>query len=443
MAERKLRLAVPKGKLSDPNNWSVRNILELARIGQYSRDGKKFISFDSDIEARVMWPRDMPFLLVYNPHYHGAIISRNLVDEVKFRERDQVYTRIEEDYIEEVKDLGCGYVDLAFITSSEMWKKVRGNLKSSGKNVSNLTNLELFLQYGFIYDEKVRRIITKYPSLAQEEIRRARERFSTKTGVEERDLQFRVIGIKGVSEDFLLDGTANLIFESVATGDAMRKRKLVLLDTVSSSTARLFSNRYNKKEERNKINKIAGRIEDVLKDIDNYCQIRFEIPLQQLRRAGNINPKYFDTGSAFFDPAIILGRFGHEIVSYVAHFDRSLETFLVDIVINKGDLHKIKEFLYQRGYNQGFELFKDLGIEFRYKRSADKKAKMTGLYVYELKSPYAYCPLVECVEAIDLSGKYPCCDVSKLRLEHRADALMFSFDEKGTYVNPRYQNLFR
>lgn len=147
MTEKILKLALPTGNLLDVTKWNVSHILRLAEIVDYSKQGKEvpLTIIDAEIDAQVLGPSDIARDLV-PIHRRGGwlgvfdtgITGRDLVEESGMK-------------VEELCDLGCGYVDLAFVTTWDIWQRVQNfwsrakTIRPKNKRVPN--NLELFFMF--------------------------------------------------------------------------------------------------------------------------------------------------------------------------------------------------------------------------------------------------------------------------------------------------------
>jgi ATP phosphoribosyltransferase len=470
--EKKIKLALPKGALADKNKWNVGNILKLAGIGEYvygDHGVAGFNSKDPEVEVTVLKPRDI-IKSIDNCTYAMGITGKDLVEEeLRLQRKFHAFSTA----VQEVCDLGCGYVDLAFLMTQERWEETEkwfteklnklGPEQKSELNIEEISRLEIFINF---LSEKFKSIIppptlmdlnslpicrTEYPNIAKSVSN------SKKKILDLKELPFLIEESRGATEDQL--DIAHFILETVATGDSIKKHNLFLLENVLSSTARLYvpamclsgeiferldccypkSYLYGKNIQwtREKVQEIKGRIEDVLKDIEPYCQVSFRchrgydlslIAKQRVQMgfgwSGDDEDVYFDClryfpeslkskiKSLFYRPC------GTSFVTYEPYPTTQ------DIIVNKTDLPEIKRFLEEAGPKL-----------FTY--------SLAEASAFDLKSLYAYCPVQNESTSLETGWppgyygtsplqkkpKYPCADPTKLRPEHREKALIFSFPE--------------
>ena len=415
MAERKLRLAVPKGKwLIHPYRWSVSNILEHAGLGEYYRDGNytSFSSFDPEIETTVFMPRDIPRVLSGN--YDLGITGRDLMEDSK---------RLN---LEEVCDLKCSYVDFVYATTPEKLQQLQDRIKKSNKivKVKCITEypdmaLRFFKDSTWAISKAVYPI---FPEILSFDVR-GMNRSAVNV-----DLRYQIKKVDGTSEVHLIESEADIIFEVIATGKSQREKGIRVLKKVYDSSARLYLNTQSAGSsfgfvhfrdnphfitdwKEGKVLEVKRRIEDVVKDIEKHCQVNFEVNYGKRSYIGK-------GGGVLVEVCDELENLGVESIQY----DLKGNYLLIEGISNKRDLDKI------RGLIQKI-------------RPRRKKWDISRASAFELKSLFAYCPLSNLI--CEGNPKYPCCDSSALRPEHRKQATIFNFEPGKFEVNPQYAPLFR
>jgi ATP phosphoribosyltransferase len=157
-------------------------------------DGRKLLYEARDVEFIVGRPSDVPVYVEYGAADIG-IVGKDVLEE-------------QEPNVVEFKDLGTGYCRMVLAAPAE---------KAAG------------IQEDIGHAEVVR-VATKYP-------RTARRYFD---GI---GRQAEIIALHGSIELAPLVGLAECIVDLTATGTTLRENNLVVLDEISSSTARLIANR--------------------------------------------------------------------------------------------------------------------------------------------------------------------------------------------------------
>jgi len=410
--EKKLRLLLPnKGWLVHPKRWTIKNILELAGIGGYTRGSNElnFKSYDPEIEVETRRAKDIP---PDTNFFDMSITGRDLTVDADCPTG------------EEVLDLECSYVDLAFMTHLETWKRVVKKWKEMNsilpREAKNFDNLELFLacRMFFLRDKNPNLFCdTTYLKIAQKKLNETKKIVSEVFPKREAP-NIHTLKVTGTLEKRLKeineDGGADMIFETIATGQSVKQYNLFVLQNVMSSTAILYQNllvgsgcfeeigipnvtdpltywKYRKSEE------LKNKIEDILKDVREHCQVKIDFyPFYNTDTPiGKIIYDFLDKHAGCICNNPSLDR------------ERSLESKVstTTFIMHKKYLPKIKNFP-KRSNSQCF---------------------ISGMEVFDLKSLYAYCPLLP----FSLSGEYPCADSSSLRSEHRKKAVIFSYSKEG------------
>lgn len=461
MVEKKLKLAVPiKGWLVHSDRWSVKDLLRLAGIGEYYKNGKDvhFRSEDPEIEIVPVRSADIP-RFVYKHLFEAGITGKDLVYE----------NDPEADNIEFLLDLQCGHVDLAFMASKNLTDALRDSgLKVNLENFLNFLNQTNLKEEGSsecFYGSPTRLVrtfdrpvcITSYPGIAKWCLR----------GFEK--IEKEVIGVKGSCENYVANGIGNFLFETIATGESQRDANLEILEVKASSTAHLIHNYHlclPVEENRPRYKKLIGlkrKLEEVMEDVDNHCQVRIIFDGRNLSTYGSdILQDNLSSRDSFFDKSLLgicdlhkLERdlfwsngIDSQVSAFYSYTIPHPQIYVVDRIIPKADLPKINSFISN---------WKAEGLATKYLRnlsanSEPRKIQLKAAEVFDLKSLYKYCPIISgpSIQQSDLSkfpilcgrrlpsmpvvervmdGKYPCCDVSKLRPEDREQAIIFSFSQ--------------
>ncbi|MBM3233911.1 ATP phosphoribosyltransferase [Candidatus Pacearchaeota archaeon] len=406
MTERKLRIALPTGHLADSAKWNIYNILKNAEIGYRDNDRKHitFESSDPEIEITIISPRDIP-RDIHRGVYDLGVTGRDLAKEysislhTSFRAIGRDYLPLEEDL-----DLECGYVDLVFATSPEVLQKIEEIRKSLPPDDRNMSNLQIFTLH-YPMEGRVR-CRTEYPNIGSN--------FRRKFDIEESH---------GTTEEHILSGATNFILEAMATGRSLKQRNLVVLEKVMDSTARLYISPETKKDEwkQRKVQELKERIEAVVKDVREHCQVRIELDalISCAPKSDKVEKdlfKRYDAGEG-------------ESYFYLWGPKTPIK---VDRIMRKEHLPKFREFIQQN-------LARGIPSKYAYTCSGFENRKYLGFVpiinveFFELSSLYAYCPLMTDFYERDgyfkgeyvYLGNYPCADISKLRKEHREKAIIF------------------
>src|ERR687897_638928 len=187
-----LRVAVPKGAIFA----DALAALEMAGLpaGVLRENGRRLIYRAEGNEFIVSRPSDVPVFVEYGAADIG-IVGKDVLDE----QRPNVV---------ELKDLGTGRCRMILAAPEGRAEDVRRAIRHA----------------------EVIRVATKFPDTA----RRYFERMGR---------QAEVIELHGSIELAPLVGLAECIIDLTATGTTLRENDLVVLDEISTSTARLISNR--------------------------------------------------------------------------------------------------------------------------------------------------------------------------------------------------------
>jgi ATP phosphoribosyltransferase len=191
-ARSKLRVAVPKGAIFEDALRALEGAglpVEVLR-----EDGRKLVYEAGETEFIVSRPSDVPVFVEYGAADVG-IVGKDVLEE-------------QEPNVVELKNLGTGGCSMVLAAPAEKVSDVREAIEHA----------------------EVVRVATKYP-------RTARRYF------EGRGRQAEIIALHGSIELAPLVGLAECIVDLTATGTTLRENHLVILDEISSSTARLIANR--------------------------------------------------------------------------------------------------------------------------------------------------------------------------------------------------------
>jgi ATP phosphoribosyltransferase len=191
-ARSKLRVAVPKGAIFE----DALRALEGAGlpVEALREDGRKLVYEAGEAEFIVSRPSDVPVFVEYGAADVG-IVGKDVLEE-------------QEPNVVELRNLGTGGCSMVLAAPAEKISDVREAIEHA----------------------EVVRVATKYP-------RTARRYF------EGRGRQAEIIALHGSIELAPLVGLAECIVDLTATGTTLRENHLVILDEISSSTARLIVNR--------------------------------------------------------------------------------------------------------------------------------------------------------------------------------------------------------
>jgi ATP phosphoribosyltransferase len=187
-----LRVAVPKGAIFE----DALSALEGAGLpaGIVRENGRKLVYRANDTEFIVSRPSDVPVFVEYGAADVG-IVGKDVLEEHRFN-------------VVELGDLGTGRCRMILAAPESRADDVRRAIRHA----------------------EVVRVATKFPDTA----RRYFERLGR---------QAEVIELHGSIELAPLVGLAECIVDLTATGTTLRENDLVVLDEISTSTARLICNR--------------------------------------------------------------------------------------------------------------------------------------------------------------------------------------------------------
>jgi len=187
-----LRVAVPKGAIFEV----ALSALERAGLpaAVVREDGRRLIYRSEGSEFIVSRPSDVPVFVEYGAADIG-IVGKDVLDE----QRPNVV---------ELKDLGTGRCRMILAAPENRAEDVRRAIRHA----------------------EVVRVATKFPDTAR--------RYFESMG-----RQAEIIELHGSIELAPLVGLAECIVDLSATGMTLRENDLVVLDEISTSTARLISNR--------------------------------------------------------------------------------------------------------------------------------------------------------------------------------------------------------
>jgi ATP phosphoribosyltransferase len=205
-----LRVAVPKGAIFD----DAISALEAAGLpaGAVRANGRRLIYRAGGTEFIVSRPSDVPVFVEYGAADVG-IVGKDVLDEHAFN-------------VVELRDLGTGRCRMILAAPEKRAEDVRRAIGHA----------------------EVVRVATKFPDTA----RRYFERMGR---------QAEVIELHGSIELAPLVGLAECIVDLTATGTTLRENDLVVLDEISTSTARLICNRGAYRLRHQEISALADAIE--------------------------------------------------------------------------------------------------------------------------------------------------------------------------------------
>ena len=188
----RLRVAVPKGAIFE----DALSALQGAGLpaGVVRENGRKLVYTAGDTEFIVSRPSDVPVFVEYGAADVG-VVGKDVLEEHSYN-------------VVELKDLGTGRCRMILAAPQARAEDVRRAIRHA----------------------EVVRVATKFPDTA----RRYFERMGR---------QAEVIELHGSIELAPLVGLAECIVDLTATGTTLRENDLVELDEISTSTARLISNR--------------------------------------------------------------------------------------------------------------------------------------------------------------------------------------------------------
>lgn len=187
-----LRVAVPKGAIFE----DALRALEGAGlpVGVLREDGRKLFYEARGVEFILGRPSDVPVYVEYGAADVG-IVGKDVLEE-------------QEPNVVELEDLGTGWCRMILAAPASKAAEVREHIEHA----------------------EVVRVATKYP-------RTARRYF------EGMGRQAEIIALRGSIELAPLVDLADCIVDLTATGTTLRENNLVVLDEISTSTARLIANR--------------------------------------------------------------------------------------------------------------------------------------------------------------------------------------------------------
>ena len=191
-ARSNLRVAVPKGNIFEDALRALEGAglpVEVLR-----EDGRKLLYEAHGTEFIVSRPSDVPVYVEYGAADVG-IVGKDVLEE-------------QEPNVVELRDLGTGWCRMVLAAPAEKADEVREAIRHA----------------------EVVHVATKFP-------RTARRYF------EGMGRQAEIIALHGSIELAPLVGLAECIVDLSATGTTLRENNLVVLDEISTSTARLIANR--------------------------------------------------------------------------------------------------------------------------------------------------------------------------------------------------------
>ena len=209
-ARNNLRVAVPKGNIFEDALRALRGAglpVEVLRENDrklfYETEGTEFI---------VSRPSDVPVFVEYGAADVG-IVGKDVLEE-------------QEPNVVELRDLGTGGCRMVLAAPAEKAPEVRQAIAHA----------------------EVVHVATKFPHTAR--------RYFEGIG-----RQAEIIALHGSIELAPLVGLAECIVDLTATGTTLRENNLVVLDEVSTSTARLIANRSSYRLRNKEIAGLVGAIE--------------------------------------------------------------------------------------------------------------------------------------------------------------------------------------
>jgi len=191
-ARGKLRVAVPKGAIFED---ALQSLSKAGLPVEVLRENDRRLLYEADgVEFIVGRPTDVPVYVEYGAAYIG-IVGKDVLEEG-------------EPNVVELRDLGTGWCRMVLAAPGERAGEVREEIGHA----------------------EVVRVATKYPRTA----RRYFERIGR---------QAEIIALHGSIELAPLVELAECIVDLTATGTTLRENNLVILEEISTSTARLIANR--------------------------------------------------------------------------------------------------------------------------------------------------------------------------------------------------------
>lgn len=191
-ARSKLRVAVPKGAIFED---ALQSLSKAGLPVEVLRENDRRLLYEADgVEFIVGRPTDVPVYVEYGAADIG-IVGKDVLEEG-------------EPNVVELRDLGTGWCRMVLAAPGERAGEVREEIGHA----------------------EVVRVATKYPLTA----RRYFERIGR---------QAEIIALHGSIELAPLVELAECIVDLTATGTTLRENNLVILEEISTSTARLIANR--------------------------------------------------------------------------------------------------------------------------------------------------------------------------------------------------------
>ncbi len=187
-----LRVAVPKGAIFED---ALRSMGAAGLPVEVLRENDRRLLYRAEgVEFIVGRPSDVPVYVEYGAADIG-IVGKDVLEE-------------QQPNVVELMDLGTGWCQMILATTSGQAEDVREAIRHA----------------------EVVRVATKYPRIAR-------------SYFEGRGRQAEIIALHGSIELAPLVGLADCIVDLTATGTTLRENDLVILDELSTSTARLIVNR--------------------------------------------------------------------------------------------------------------------------------------------------------------------------------------------------------
>jgi ATP phosphoribosyltransferase len=205
----RLRVAVPKGAIFED---AVR-ALEAAGLpaGVLRENGRRLLYEAEGCEFIISRPSDVPVFVEYGAADIG-VVGKDVLEEGEHN-------------VVELGDLGTGWCRMVLAATAAKAEEVREAIGHA----------------------EVVRVATKFPRTAR--------RYFDGMG-----RQAEVIKLNGSIELAPLVGLADCIVDLTATGTTLRENDLVVLDEISTSTARLISNRGSYRLRNAEISTIASAV---------------------------------------------------------------------------------------------------------------------------------------------------------------------------------------
>ena len=204
-----LRVAVPKGAIFEDALSALEGAGLPASIVR--EDGRRLVYREGGTEFIVSRPSDVPVFVEYGAADVG-IVGKDVLEEHKFN-------------VVELRDLGTGGCRMILAAPEGRAEDVRRAIRHA----------------------EVVRVATKFPDTA----RRTSSAWASA----------EIIELHGSIELAPLVGLAECIVDLTATGTTLRENQLVVLDEISTSTARLISNRGAYRLRHQEISALADAIE--------------------------------------------------------------------------------------------------------------------------------------------------------------------------------------